>query len=43
MSSNTMRGVYTNLAKIRRTVFEEVARLAYADDDGDYSWVDELP
>ena len=36
--SNTMRGVYTGLAKIRRTVFSEVARLAYqggADADGD--------
>lgn len=51
--SNTMRGVYTGLAKIRRTVFSEVARLAYqggadAEDSGegdasDYSWVDELP
>ena len=51
--SNTMRGVYTGLAKIRRTVFSEVARLAYqgganAEDNGegdasDYSWVDELP
>ena len=45
--SNTMRGVYTNLAKLRRTVFREVARLAYAQGEGgpdaDYSWVDELP
>ena len=51
--SNTMRGVYTNLTKIRRTVFREVARLAYAggvdvDGDGvvdsnDYGWVDNLP
>ena len=51
--SNTMRGVYTNLTKIRRTVFKEVARIAYqggVDVDGDgvidtdeYGWVDELP
>ena len=51
--ANTMRGVQTNLTKIRRTVFTEVARIAYAggedvDGDGevdadDYSWVDELP
>lgn len=47
--SNTMRGVYTNLAKIRRRVFSEVARLAYQEDPAeegaahDYSWVDELP
>ena len=27
--SNWMRGVYTSLAQIRRTVFREVARLAY--------------
>ena len=51
---NTMRGVDTNLAKIRRTVFREVARLAYHGGgdvtvDGapacsrDFSWVDELP
>ena len=51
--SNSMRGVYTNLTKIRRTVFREVARLAYqggvdVDGDGivdsdDYGWVDDLP
>ena len=43
--SNTMRGVYTNLAKIRRTVFANVARLAYEqkNDDVDFDWVDELP
>lgn len=41
--SNTMRGVYTNVTKIRRTVFEEVARLAYECQEEDYSWVDELP
>lgn len=41
--SNTMRGVYTNLTKIRRTVFEEVARLAYEDDGEDFGWVDDLP
>lgn len=36
-----MRGVYTNLTNIRRTVFREVARLAY--EGGDYDWVNELP
>ena len=51
--SNAMRGVYTNLTKIRRTVFKEVARIAYqggvdVDGDGivdtdDYGWVDNLP
>ena len=29
----TMRGVYTNLTDIRRRVFAEVAKLAYAKDD----------
>ena len=38
-----MRGVYTSLAQIRRTVFCEVARLAYESQSGDYGWVDELP
>ena len=48
-----MRGVDTNLTKIRRTVFKEVARIAYqggvdVDGDGivdtdDYGWVDNLP
>ena len=36
--SNAMRGVDTNLTKIRRTVFKEVARIAYqggVDVDGD--------
>lgn len=41
--SNSMRGVYTSLAQIRRTVFREVARLAYESQSGDYGWVDELP
>ena len=51
--SNAMRGVDTNLTKIRRTVFKEVARIAYqggvdVDGDGivdtdDYGWVDNLP
>ena len=42
--ANTMRGVYTNLTKIRRTVFREVARLAYASEGSDdFSWVDDLP
>ena len=42
--SDSMRGVYTSLAKIRRTVFREVARLAYeAKDVDDLAWVDELP
>ena len=51
--ADTMRGVYTNLTEIRRTVFREVARLAYQGgvdvdgdgviDTGDYGWVDELP
>ncbi len=40
--SNSMRGVYTSLAQIRRTVFREVARLAYESQSGDYGWVDEL-
>ena len=47
----TMRGVYTNLTQIRRTVFCEVAKLAYTSGeasresgkDQDYSWVDDLP
>ena len=42
----TMRGVYTNLTQIRRTVFREVAKLAYKSGetgDKDYGWVDELP
>ena len=44
--AGTMRGVYTNLTKIRRTVFREVAKLAYASgkgEDQDFGWVDELP
>ncbi|MCH3967114.1 MAG: 4Fe-4S dicluster domain-containing protein [Atopobiaceae bacterium] len=41
--SDTMRGVYTNLTRIRRQVFREVARLAYSNEGDDYSWVDELP
>lgn len=46
--AGTMRGVYTNLTQIRRTVFREVAKLAYAtaldnDEGEDYGWVDELP
>ena len=41
--SNSMRGVYTSLAQIRRTVFREVARLAYESQSGDYGWGDELP
>lgn len=40
---NSMRGVYTGLAQIRRTVFREVARLAYESQSGDFGWVDELP
>lgn len=42
----TMRGVYTNLTQIRRTVFREVAKLAYKtgeEESKDYSWVDDLP
>ena len=47
----TMRGVYTNLTQIRRTVFCEVAKLAYTSGEAskesgkepDYSWVDDLP
>ncbi|AEB07236.1 hydrogenase large subunit domain protein [Coriobacterium glomerans PW2] len=43
--ADMMRGAYTGLAEIRRMVFREVAKLAYADadDDADYRWVDELP
>ena len=41
--AGTMRGVYTNLTQIRRTVFREVANLAYTDDSSDFGWVDELP
>ena len=41
--ADSMRGVYTSLAKIRRTVFREVARVAYEDDDGVYDELDDLP
>ena len=41
--AEAMRGVYTNLAKIRRTVFREVARIAYEDDDGILDELDDLP
>ena len=42
--ADSMRGVYTSLAKIRRTVFREVARLAYeAEDASDYAALDDLP
>ena len=41
--SDSMRGVETNLARIRRTVFREVARLAYEGLGGDHTWIDELP
>ena len=41
--SDTMRGVETNLARIRRTVFREVAHLAYESKSGDHTWIDELP
>ena len=34
--AEAMRGVYTSLTKIRRTVFREVARIAYEDTDGVY-------
>lgn len=41
--ADSMRGVYTSLAKIRRTVFSEVARVAYEDDDAVYDELDDLP
>ena len=41
--AEAMRGVYTSLAKIRRTVFREVARVAYEDDDGVLDELDDLP
>ena len=41
--SDTMLGVETNLARIRRTVFREVAHLAYESKSGDHTWIDELP
>lgn len=41
--AEAMRGVYTSLTKIRRTVFREVARIAYEDTDGVYDEFDDLP
>jgi hypothetical protein len=32
--ADTMRGVYTNLTEIRRNVFAEVAKIAYAQGAG---------
>ncbi len=40
--SSTMRGVYTNLTEIRRSVFREVAKIAYGDVD-DAAKLTELP
>ncbi len=40
---DTMRGVYTNLTKIRRQVFREVARAAYLAGDVNPDWADRLP
>ena len=41
--AEAMRGVYTNLTNIRRTVFRDVARVAYEDDDGVFDEFDDLP
>lgn len=41
--AEAMRGVYTSLAQIRRTVFREVARIAYEVEDGQYGELDDLP
>ena len=41
--AEAMRGVYTSLTNIRRTVFREVARIAYEDTDGVFDEFDELP
>lgn len=40
---DTMRGVYTNLTRIRRQVFREVARVAYMAGDVNPDWADRLP
>ena len=36
-----MKGIYTPVTKIRRQVFQEIARLAF--EGGDYSRMEELP
>lgn len=36
-----MRGIYTNVTKIRRRVFAEIAKLAY--EGGDYTRIEEIP